>query len=1815
MGTVICSDFGTNTAADDEFFFPVTVTGVNVGTQGWRAVDQFGNVYTGNYGQVRNIGAYRYAQYAGQTITLTITDVANPNCGQTTMTLQVPNESCSRECSIQLAVESIICDPNGTNTNPDDDVFYAWVRISGVNESFNGWCTDDEGVPVGDNGRGEYGLFFFGPYSISEGNHRLVINDCLFEDCVADVMLVAPSPCSDACELDVTMQEPVCYDNGTSTPTDDYYYITVTVMAEGQFNAGWRWRTTNTGPFNAGGLYGVPTPIGPFYHADGPTTLTIADNGDITCRELFQLTPPPSCSTPDCSMAAGTFTQGVCRDNGTPNDASDDFYTLTFSAPAVSNQAGTSYTVLLNGVPTVTRLYTQGGTINVPANGQPFTLTWVDVADQDCRAEVTLPAVSPCSNPCTIQAGTWVQGVCNDNGTETVASDDFYVLTYGAPIIANGCGQYQVLLNGVVVATRTSGQGGTINVPADCNARTLTFRDACDAACTASVQIPGVCPCSVPPQPCLIVADYVFVPSDNGTPLNPFDDTYTLIINSVTNLGENSGSWTIIVNGQAYTYPYGNTPRVFPNINSGQDFSAQICDAQIQGCCYLIRQMAKAAVGNFAWIDFDCDGIQDNNEPGLAGVTVTLTGTDVNGAPVTLTTTTNAAGAYLFTQVEPGFDYKVTFSLPDGYTYTAANQGNGANDSDVLAGMNGMTTSFMLTSGTVNMNIDAGYCPIPEPCDISIGNVVTACAGDGFYTITFTVTNSGTGNWTATVAGQTFSGIYGDTRTTQPIRTLANGGTATVVITTRDALNNNCTAARTVSARTDCDPDPCSISITNITTVCAGEGFYTVTFTVNNAGEGTNWTAVVAGVNYSGAYGATVTTQPIATEANGGTATAAITVTDTQDANCRAVRSVTARTDCDPDPCNISIGNVTTECAGNGFYTITFTVTNSGTGNWTATVAGQTLSGAYGATVTTQPIRTLMNGGTATVVITARDAQDNSCTATRTVNARTDCDPDPCSISITNITTVCAGNSLYTVTFTVNNAGEGTNWTAVVAGVTYSGAYGATVTTQPIATEANGGTATVAITVTDTQDANCRAVRSVAARTDCDPDPCTLQLGVVTPNAGGCSDSGTPTDTTDDTYPVSYTAPTVSNGCGSYEVLLDGVVVATRPNNQGGTVNVPADGDTHTLTFRDACEATCARSVTLEGVGSCSTGEPCDINATVVSSTCVDENTFTVCFDVTGTNTSLGWFATDNRGGVFNGFYNTTVCRTYSTQPTTPITVTFRDLDNTECAQVVTVAVPDCTTGGDCVSSCTALPSVCNDNGTPLDSSDDTYTTEILVVGQNVGSCFTYTINGVTLTGTYGVPFTVGPFLISAGNVVFTVTDCDDATCTHSMLVVAPSEPCSTGNLTIGCPVSNHFCPIIEQDIMLFRTDAFECTATVAVAAPEVSGACGNGTVTYTVQLVNMFGNVIATINPGQPQVFNGVSQGDYFLRYTVTDACGVTGTRDCRIRVADIDEPVAICNAALNVQLGGWGLARLYTQSVNNGSYDNCAIASIQLRRTFNRDAMTCDTLLTPTYSEWGPYVQFNCCDAGTYVMVEMRVTDVNGNQNICWSNVLVEDKTLPYCTGLADMTVACNTMPADFDPTNTVQLATLFGTPQVFDNCSAEAVEQAPSIATVGNNVVITRRFRAIDAVGNVSATAFEQVVTLTNCTNNGGGGGNAEEEGESQLNGNDGTIGYVPTSVEIGTSVDQSPATEGLVLYQNFPNPAVDETTVTFYLPTDGRAVLEVYDARGSRVFLHQDDYLKGNNTVQVDLARFNSGLYFYQVVANGQRVSKKMMVTKR
>ncbi len=120
-----------------------------------------------------------------------------------------------------------------------------------------------------------------------------------------------------------------------------------------------------------------------------------------------------------------------------------------------------------------------------------------------------------------------------------------------------------------------------------------------------------------------------------------------------------------------------------------------------------------ATIGDFVWNDLNGNGVQDAGEPGISGVTVNL----LNSAgTVVATTTTNASGAYSFTNVVPG-TYSVTFTTPGGFTPTGSNLGGNDNtDSDPIGGT---VTGVVVTAGTANNTVDAGYYQV-----VNLGNTV-----------------------------------------------------------------------------------------------------------------------------------------------------------------------------------------------------------------------------------------------------------------------------------------------------------------------------------------------------------------------------------------------------------------------------------------------------------------------------------------------------------------------------------------------------------------------------------------------------------------------------------------------------------------------------------------------------------------------------------------------------------------------------------------------------------------------------------------------------------------------------------------------------------------------------------------------------------------------------------------------------------------------------------------------------------------------------------------------------------------------------------
>ncbi len=73
-----------------------------------------------------------------------------------------------------------------------------------------------------------------------------------------------------------------------------------------------------------------------------------------------------------------------------------------------------------------------------------------------------------------------------------------------------------------------------------------------------------------------------------------------------------------------------------------------------------------ASIAGAVYVDQNADGLRGGGEPGIGGVTITLTGTDINLASVNLTTTTASDGSFLFDTLLPG-TYRLVETQPSAW--------------------------------------------------------------------------------------------------------------------------------------------------------------------------------------------------------------------------------------------------------------------------------------------------------------------------------------------------------------------------------------------------------------------------------------------------------------------------------------------------------------------------------------------------------------------------------------------------------------------------------------------------------------------------------------------------------------------------------------------------------------------------------------------------------------------------------------------------------------------------------------------------------------------------------------------------------------------------------------------------------------------------------------------------------------------------------------------------------------------------------------------------------------------------------------------
>jgi hypothetical protein len=90
---------------------------------------------------------------------------------------------------------------------------------------------------------------------------------------------------------------------------------------------------------------------------------------------------------------------------------------------------------------------------------------------------------------------------------------------------------------------------------------------------------------------------------------------------------------------------------------------------------------------------------------------------------------------------------------------------------------------------------------------------------------------------------------------------------------------------------------------------------------------------------------------------------------------------------------------------------------------------------------------------------------------------------------------------------------------------------------------------------------------------------------------------------------------------------------------------------------------------------------------------------------------------------------------------------------------------------------------------------------------------------------------------------------------------------------------------------------------------------------------------------------------------------------------------------------------------------------------------------------------------------------------------------------------------------------------------------------------------------------------------------------------------------------------PRGEGIVVYQNQPNPFAEVTVIGFELPEAAPTTLTVYDLNSRVIFRKNMQGSKGYNSVELNTAQLGvTGVLFYQLDALGYTATKRMVVIR-
>lgn len=401
----------------------------------------------------------------------------------------------------------------------------------------------------------------------------------------------------------------------------------------------------------------------------------------------------------------------------------------------------------------------------------------------------------------------------------------------------------------------------------------------------------------------------------------------------------------------------------------------------------------------------------------------------------------------------------------------------------------------------------------------------------------------------------------------------------------------------------------------------------------------------------------------------------------------------------------------------------------------------------------------------------------------------------------------------------------------------------------------------------------------------------------------------------------------------------------------------------------------------------------------------------------------------------------------------------------------------------------------------------------------------------------------------------------------------------------------------------------------------------------------------------------NGSCPDSYTLtrKWTASDNCGNTRTVTQRITVRDTQKPefTAVpqnltiecsdevpgvgaatatdhCDAAVTVTFLGQssvslGCVNAYRITRTWKATDNCgnwatAVQTITVQDTQapvftgvpQHLTLECDQSVpfpgqATATDACGGYVQVTflgnssapgSCPREFVITRTWRALDECGNSATATQTITVQDSQAPeFNDAPANVTVACGASLPDV-PVVTAS-----------DNCDTQVPVTYLGEENDGPDCpyTVTRTWEAEDDCGNVRT--YTQVITVGTQSFGGNPGQEAEETAIYEKHQPDNNAaGEMPATESRATAAPEVP------FLSLAPNPARDETWVSFGFPKEGKATILLFDAGGRLVLQKLFDVAPGENNLHLDLSALFDGAYTLTVRAGDQSFAKKLVVVK-